>query len=158
IAQAFQPVGPTSVRMGSGATVQVTSQRFAYSGAAFGDALRRTPGLQTVGHDSFDRLFRVDLAAAYGPSPRGDRNRMPQLERQQATLTVDAPMGGQLSLTSSAVIDDSAFDPAALSSELTPWLDERRREDVMVQFSTDRGAVAVWQGRNGARSPFELGA
>lgn len=28
----------------------------------------------------------------------------------------------------------------------------------MVQFSTDRGAVAVWQGRNGARSPFELGA
>lgn len=158
IAQAFQPVGSTSVPMASGATVSVTTQRFSYSGAAFGDAFRNTPGLQTVGHDSYDRLFRVDLAAAYGQAPRGDRSRMPQLERQQATLTLDAPIGGQLSLTSSAAVDDSAHDPAALSNALTPWLDERRREDVMVQFSTDHGAVAVWQGRNGARSPFELGA
>ena len=158
IAEAFKPVGSTSVQMRSGSTVEVTSQRFAYAGAAFGDALRRSPGLQTVGHDSFDRLFRVDLGAAFGQSPRGDTNRMPQLERRQATLTVDAPLGGQLSLTSSAAVDDSAFDPAALSSELTPWLDERRREDVMVQFSNGVGAVAVWQGRNGARSPFELGA
>ncbi|HZW17116.1 MAG TPA: S8 family peptidase [Brevundimonas sp.] len=158
IAQAFQPIGSTSVPMGSGSTLSVVTERFAYSGAAFGDALRNTPGLQTVGHDSFDRLFRVDLAAAYGQAPRGDRNRMPQLERQQATLTVDAPIGGQLSLTSSTAVDDSAYDPAALSNAMTPWLDDRRREDVMVQFSTDHGAVAVWQGRNGARSPFELGA
>ncbi len=158
IAKAFQPVGATSVPMGSGSTVAVTTQRFAYSGAAFGDAFRHASGLQTVGHDSFERLFRVDLRAAFGEAPTGDRNRMPQLERQQATLTLDAPIGGQLSLTSSAAVDDSAADPAALSNALTPWLDERRREDVMIQFSTDRGAVAVWQGRNGARSPFELGA
>nr|MBB5292667.1 hypothetical protein [Brevundimonas basaltis] len=158
IARAFQPVGSTSVPMGSGSTVTVTSQRFAWSSAAFGDAFRNSAGLQTVGHDSFDRLFRVNLAAAFAQAPAGDRNRMPRLERQQATLTVDAPIGGQLSLTSSAAVDDSASDPAALSRALTPWLDEERREDVMVQFSTDRGGVAMWQGRNGARSPFELGA
>lgn len=158
IAQAFQPVGSTSVPMGSGATLSVTTERFAWSGAAFGDAFRRSSGLQTAGHDSFDRLFRVDLAAAYGQAPPGDRNRIPRLEREQATLTLAAPMGGQLSLTSSAAVDDSALDPAALSNAVTPWLEEGRREDVMVQFSTDRGAVAVWQGRNGARSPFELGA
>lgn len=158
IARAFQPVGSTAVPMASGATVSVTSTRFAYTGAAFGDAFRRGEGLQTVGHDSFDRLFRVDLAAAFGEAPRGERIRMPQVEQRQARLTVDAPMGGQLSLTSSTVLEDDAFDPAAASRALTPWLDDRRREDVMVEFSTGRGAVALWQGRNGARSPFELGA
>ena len=37
-----------------------------FSGAACGDAFRSSSGLQTVGHDSFDRLFRVDLGAAFG--------------------------------------------------------------------------------------------
>ncbi|MBA4804684.1 MAG: S8 family serine peptidase [Brevundimonas sp.] len=158
IARAFQPVGSTSVPTASGATVSVTAQRFAYTGAAFGDAFRRGEGLQTVGHDSFDRLFRVDLAAAFGEAPRGEQIRMPQVEQRQARLTVDAPLGGRLSLTSSTIIENDAFDPAAASRALTPWLDDRRREDMMVEYSTGRGAVAFWQGRNGARSPFELGA
>jgi hypothetical protein len=158
IARAFQPVGPTSVAMARGGTVSVTSQRFAYTGPALGDALRSTGGLQTVGHDSYDRLFRLNLADSFGVAPRGDRARMPEIERRQATLSVDAPFGGRLSLTSSTSIDDSVYDPAAASASLTPWLDERRREDVMVEFSAGRGMVAVWQGRNGARSPFELGA
>ena len=55
-------------------------------------------------------------------------------------------------------VDQGAFDPTAAASALTPWLDDRRREDVMVQFTNGRTAVAMWQGRNGARSPFELGA
>lgn len=158
IAQAFQPVGATSVPMGSGATVSVTSQRFAYAGAAFGDALRVTPGLATVGHDSFDRLFRVDLGAAYGDAPRADRARLPSIERRQATLSVATPLGGRLSLTSGVSIDDEAYDPVAAGHALTPWLHEGQRDDVMVEFSAGAGAVAVWQGQNGARSPFEIGA
>ncbi len=158
IARAFQPIGTTSVATRSGGAVAVTSQRFAYTGAALGDALRNSGGLQTVGHESFNRLFRLDLANAFGAAPRADRARMPELERREARLTVDAPFGGQLSLTSSATVDDSVFDPAAASATLTPWLDDRRREDMMVEFSAGDGMVAMWQGRNGARSPFELGA
>ena len=158
IAQAFQPVGNTSVSTMGGGRVSVSSQRFAYTGAAIGDALRNVSSLQTVGHDSFDRLFRVNLADSFGVAPRGDRARLPEVERRQARLTLDAPFGGRLSLTSSTSIDHSAFDPAAATAMLTPWLDDRRREDVMVEYSVGSGLVAVWQGRNGARSPFELGA
>lgn len=158
IAQAFQPIGSTSVAMNSGATLSVTSQRYAYTGAAFGDALRVSPALATVGHDSFDRLFRVDLGAAWGAAPRADAARLSGAERRQATLSVATPLGGQLSLTSGVAMDDATWDPAAASRALTPWLHEGQRDDVMMEFSTGPGAVAVWQGQNGARSPFELGA
>jgi len=158
IAQAFQPIGSTSVAMSSGATLSVTTQRYAYTGAAFGDALRVSPALATVGHDSFDRLFRVDLGAAYGAAPRADAARLPGAERRQATLSVATPLGGQLSLTSGVAVDDEGWDPAAASRALTPWLREGQRDDVMMEFTTGPGAVAVWQGQNGARSPFELGA
>ncbi|MFN3930113.1 MAG: S8 family peptidase [Brevundimonas sp.] len=158
IAQAFQPVGTTSVPMTSGATLSVTTQQFSYTGAAFGDALRTGAALTTVGRDAFDRLFRVDLGAAYGAAPRADRARLPGADRRQATLSLATPLGGRLSLTSGVAIDDEAYDPAAASHALTPWLDEGRRDDVMVEYSAGAGAVAVWRGRNGARSPFELGA
>lgn len=158
IARAFQPVGSTSVRMASGSTVSVTTERLAYTGRAFGDALRVGDGLNTVGHDSFDRLFRLDLAGAYGLAPRATLPRAAEAPRQQATLRVDAPFGGTLALTSGTSIDDTGYDLASASSVITPWLDDRRRDDVMVAFSAGAGSVAVWQGRNGARSPFELGA
>ncbi|KQY92160.1 peptidase S8 [Brevundimonas sp. Root1423] len=158
LARAFQPIGSTAVAMRSGETVSVTSQRYAYTGGAFGDAIRSAPGLQTVGHDDFDRLFRVNLAASYGLAPRGVANMLPQAPREQARLTTAGPMGSTLSLTTSAAVEDSAYDLVTSTGVITPWLDERRREDVMMEFSAGPGLVAVWQGRNGARSPFSLGA
>lgn len=158
IARAFQPVGTTNVAMSSGDTVKVTEQRFAYTGGAFGDAIRGAEGLQTVGRDDFNRLFRVNLAASYGLAPRAAANMLPQAPRQQARLTAPGPLGSTLSLTTSAAVEDSAFDLAASTSVITPWLDERRREDVTLEFATGNGLVAYWQGRNGARSPFTLGA
>lgn len=159
LVQAFQPVGSTQVSTASGQTVSVTADRFAYTGAAFGDAFRNAgAGLRTVGHDDFNRLFRVDLAGSYGMAPRGGANMLPQVPRQQARLTTEGPMGSRLSLTTSAAVQDSPWDLAESTNLITPWLDERRREDMTVEFSAGRGTVAYWQGRNGARSPFELGA
>ncbi|MDP3655571.1 MAG: S8 family peptidase [Brevundimonas sp.] len=158
IAQAFQPIGPARVSMSSGASVSVTSQRFAYTGGAFGDAIQAARALQTVGRDDFERLFRVNLAAGYGMAPRTTANLLPAADRQQARLTTHGPLGTKLSLTTGATVDEAPYDLAAATSVITPWLDDRRREDAMVEFSTGRGAVAFWQGRNGARSPFTLGA
>lgn len=158
LARAFQPVGSARVAMTSGQAVAVTEQRYAYTGGAFGDAIRSATGLQTVGHDDFNRLFRVNLAGSYGLAPRGVANMLPQAPRQQARLTTAGPMGSTLTLTTSAAVEDSPNDLAVSTSVITPWLDERRREDVMMAFSAGNGAVAFWQGRNGARSPFSLGA
>ena len=159
LTKAFQPVGSTQVGTLSGQSVSVTTERFSYTGGAFGDALRNSGGaLSTVGHDAFDRLFRVDLAASYGMAPRGAVNMLPRAPRQQAHLAVEGPLGSTLSLTTGAAVQDSPWDLAESTNVITPWLDERRREDMMVEFSTGGGAVAFWQGRNGARSPFELGA
>ncbi|HST91895.1 MAG TPA: S8 family peptidase, partial [Brevundimonas sp.] len=158
IARAFQPVGPAQVAMSTGDAVKVTEQRFAYTGGAFGDAIRVADGLRTVGRDDFNRLFRVDLAGSYGLAPRGAASLLPQAPREQARLTAPGPLGSTLSLTTSAAMEDSAYDLAASTSVITPWLDERRREDVTLEFATGNGMVAYWQGRNGARSPFSLGA
>ncbi|RZI99504.1 MAG: peptidase S8 [Brevundimonas sp.] len=159
LTKAFQPVGSTQVSTASGQRVSVTTDRFAYTGGAFGDAIRNAGGaLATVGHDDFNRLFRVDLAASYGLAPRGAANLLPRPPRQQAHLTAEGPFGSTLSLTTGAAVEDSPWDLAESTNVITPWLDERRREDMMVEFSAGRGAVAFWQGRNGARSPFELGA
>ena len=158
IAQAFQPVGSTRVLLGDGTKVELSSQRFAYTGGAFGDALQRAEGLETVGRDDFDRLFRVDLGGAYGIAPRAPAPLSPPSLRRQATLVAPGPFGATLTLTSGAAIEDSGHDLTAATGVITPWLDDGRREDVMLEFSTGRGAFAHWQGRNGARSPFELGA
>ena len=158
IARAFQPVGSTNVGMANGSSLAVTSQRFAYTGAAFGDAVQVAQGLQTVGRDDFNRLFRVDLSNGYGLAPRASANLLPQSPRQQARLTTEGPFGSTLSLTTSAAVEDSGFDLASATSVITPWLDERRREDAMVEFSAGRGTMAFWQGQNGARSPFAVGA
>ncbi len=158
IARAFQPVGSTSVQMAGSQTLSVTTDRFAYTGAAFGDAIRVAGGLQTVGRDRFDRLFKVNLGSSYGLAPRAGANLLPQAPREQARLVVPGPLGSTLALTSSAAVEDSGYDLVSTTSVITPWLDERRREDVMLEFSTDHGVAAYWQGRNGARSPFILGA
>jgi hypothetical protein len=158
IARAFQPVGSTSIPLGDGSRVQMTAQRFAYTGGAFGDALQRSEGLQTVGRDDFERLFRVNLSGAYAVAPRAPAQLTPPAARRQATLVAAGPFGATMTLTTGAAIEDSAYDLAAATSVITPWLDEGRREDVMLEFSTGRGVFAHWQGRNGARSPFELGA
>ena len=158
LARAFQPVGPTRVAMSSGSAVAVTEQRFAYTGGAFGDAIRSAPGLQTVGHDDFNRLFRVNLAASYGLAPRSAANMLPSAPRQQARLVTAGPLGSTLALTTSAAVEDSANDLVSSTSVITPWLDERLREDALMEFSAGNGVIAFWQGRNGARSPFSLGA
>lgn len=159
LTRAFQPVGSTRVGTLSGQSVSVTTDRFAYTGGAFGDAFGKAgAALSTVGHDDFNRLFRVDLAGSYGMAPRGAANMLPRAPRRQARLTAEGPLGSTLSLTTGAAIEDSPWDLAESTSVITPWLDERRREDVMMEFSAGHGAVAFWQGRNGARSPFSLGA
>lgn len=157
LAAAFQPIGGTSVAMEGGERVTVTAQRFAYTGGAFGDAIRAATAMETVGRDDFNRLFRVNLAASYGLAPRGAASLLPQAPREQARLTTAGPMGSTLSLTTSAAVADSPYDVVNSINVITPWLDERRREDVMMEFSAGNGLVAVWQGRNGARSPFSLG-
>jgi hypothetical protein len=158
IAQAFQPVGTTSVPMGDGSRVEMTAQRFAYTGGAFGDALQRADGLQTVGRDDFERLFRVDLGGAYGLAPRTPAPLSPPAARRQVSLAAPGPLGSTLTLTTGAAIEDSGYDLVAATRAITPWLEDGRREDMMLEFSVGRGLFAHWQGRDGARSPFEMGA
>lgn len=157
IARAFQPVGSAEVRMASGSAVSVSEQRFTYTGPALGDALQRGGGLQTVGRDDFERLFKIDLSQSYGLSPRGSAL-LPEAPRQTGHVVLDAPMGATLSLTTGRVSDVGGLDPASATLTLTPWLEEGPRQDVMVELSSGTATTAIWQGRNGARSPFELDA
>jgi hypothetical protein len=158
IARAFQPVGSTSVATLGGQAVSITRDQVSWSGRAFGDALQRTAGLRTVGRDAYQRLFSVDLAGSYGPAPRGGAALLPQAPREQAKTVVAGPLTSTLSLTYGEAGDTVGDDLASAAGAITPWLDDRRREDMLVEVSAGRGGLAFWQGRNGARSPFDLGA
>lgn len=157
LARAFQPIGSTSVQTASGQAVEISMDRVAYSGGAFGDAVTSAGGLKTVGRDSFQRLFNVDIAGVFGLAPDADRLRSDPAAPRRARVAVGTPLGGTLSLTSGVSEADSLTDFSS-TSLLTPWLDDRRREDMLVEYSQGSAVGAYWQGRNGARSPFAVGA
>ena len=75
LAAAFQPMGQLSVPNSTGQMMVVNNPNVpgggglqtALTGGAFGDVFRRTQGLQTIGYDSYHRLFKVNLAGAIRP-------------------------------------------------------------------------------------------
>ena len=62
IARAFQPIGTTSLMTAQGTTIDVSTPPGAHMGEAFGGGFGRGGPLVTVGHDSYRRLFQIDLS------------------------------------------------------------------------------------------------
>lgn len=154
IAQAFQPVGATSSPQATGAAVKVAIEPGAYVGGPFGDALGRTSALSTIGYDEYERLFRIDMGAAYRMAPRRSYQPENPTPMRQSQVTMDGPGGAKLSLVAAAPTPT----PEPILNRYTPfdapWLGDEVRQEALFDVTAGRMSFAAWQGKGGARSPF----
>ncbi|MEI9889462.1 MAG: hypothetical protein WDN45_01460 [Caulobacteraceae bacterium] len=68
IARAFQPVGAVQVAQTNGVSASVVGSPDAFVSNAVGDAIVRSQALTTVGRDSYNRPFKINLAQGYRPA------------------------------------------------------------------------------------------
>ncbi|MDA0742735.1 MAG: S8 family serine peptidase [Proteobacteria bacterium] len=158
IARAFQPVGTTSSPMANGQPVNIAVEPGAYVGGPFGDALGRTGALATIAHDEYERLFRVNLGAAYGPAPRRSYQPSNPTPMQQSQVTLDAPGGARLSLAAATPVAMPEPVVARYTPFDAPWLGDEARSEALFDVQAGRLSFSAWQGQGGARSPFRSGS
>ncbi|ANF55739.1 peptidase S8 [Brevundimonas naejangsanensis] len=158
IARAFQPVGATSAPMATGAAVNIALEPGAHVGGPFGDALGRTGALSTIAYDEYERLFRVDLGAAYGPAPRRSYQPRNPTPMQQSQVTLDAPGGTRLSLAAATPVAVPEPVVARYTPFDAPWLGDETRSEALFDVQAGPLSLTAWQGQGGASSPFRSGS
>nr|WP_303718976.1 S8 family peptidase [Brevundimonas naejangsanensis] len=158
IGRAFQPVGATSAPMANGAAVDIALEPGAHVGGPFGDALGRTGALSTIAYDEYERLFRVDLGAAYGPAPRRSYQPRNPTPMQQSQVTLDAPGGARLSLAAATPVAVPEPVVARYTPFDAPWLGDETRSEALFDVQAGRLSLTAWQGQGGASSPFRSGS
>ncbi|MNK75438.1 Subtilisin DY [compost metagenome] len=158
IAQAFQPVGATSSPQATGRAVQVAIEPGAYVGGPFGDAMGRTDALSTIGYDAYERLFRIDMGAAWRIAPRRSYQPENPTPMRQSQVTMDGPGGAKLSLVAAVPVET----PEPILNRYTPfdapWLGDEIRQEALFDVTAGRMSFAAWQGKGGSRSPFRTGS
>ncbi|MET4682302.1 hypothetical protein ABIE19_000211 [Brevundimonas faecalis] len=158
IARAFQPVGATSSPMAAGQAVNVAIEPGAYVGGPFGDAMGRTGMLSTIGYDEYERLFRIDMGAAWRMAPRRSYQPENPTPMRQSQVSMDGPGGARLSLAAAVPVET----PEPILNRYTPfdapWLGDEMKQEALFDVTAGRMAFSAWQGRGGARSPFRTGS
>ncbi|WP_312146134.1 S8 family peptidase [Brevundimonas sp.] len=158
IARAFQPVGATSSPQATGSAVRVAIEPGAYVGGPFGDAMRRTDALSTIGYDEYQRLFRIDMGAAYRTAPRRSYQPENPTPMRQSQVIMDGPGGARLSLVAAVPVET----PEPILNRYTPfdapWLGDEVRQEALFDVTAGRMSFAAWQGKGGSRSPFRTGS
>ncbi|WP_240387301.1 S8 family peptidase [Brevundimonas naejangsanensis] len=154
ISRAFQPVGTTTAPMAVGQAVNIALEPGAHVGGPFGDALGRTSALSTIAHDEYERLFRVDLGAAYRPAPPRSRQPDAPTPMRQSQVTVDGPGGARLAMAAATPVELPEPVVARYSPYDAPWLGDEPRAEALFDIQAGRLSLTAWQGQGGARSPF----
>ncbi|HAD85382.1 MAG TPA: peptidase S8, partial [Brevundimonas sp.] len=138
IARAFQPVGATASPMAAGQSVNIAVEPGVHVGGPFGDALSRTGALGTIAYDEYERLFRVDLGAAYGPAPRRSYQPSNPTPMQQSQVTLDTPGGTRLSLAAATPVATPEPVAARYSPYDAPWLGDETRGEALFDVQAGR--------------------
>jgi hypothetical protein len=155
IGKAFAPMGTMSIPTESGASIAVNDANLAGGGLqtsttaqAFGDALARTAGLQTIAYDSFHRLYRIDLAQGFAAEPaRGLIAADPALRQTDAQMTT--PQGARVDFATGGVL---AVAPSLPADRLFP--DAGDPGFTQVEAGIGRVSFAAWHGQGGVQPDF----
>ncbi|MBA4001683.1 S8 family peptidase [Brevundimonas sp.] len=158
LARAFQPVGSTSTPSASGERVQIGVEPGAHMGGAFGDALVAQPGLATIIYDSYERLFRMDMGAAWPTAPRRTFQIPMQVSSQTTRMNLTGPGGMTVNFAASA--DAAEPEPIGRRLELSegPWMGHEARQEILLGVTAGPLSLNSWSGVGGARAPFRTGA
>jgi hypothetical protein len=161
LGKAFSPLGALSVPTASGVSVVQTTGQGANGSnvsAAFGDAFQHSSALMTIGFDSYDRLFIVDLAKNYRIAPRTQIQAL-TLPPRQAQVSLTGARGAHLDLTSSVADDWMSLqqpDPTGVRAGQQTNLEPRA--DINLGLSAGRLKLQAWSGQGGMPPAATLAA
>ena len=152
LAAAFAPMGTMSVPQEFGAPLSVSAANLgggrgvvtAMTGSALGDAVSRTQGLTTIGYDSYDRMFKINLAGAFQPtSVRGLIAAAPAMREMQADVPSSSG-AGVVSFASGGALVPSQVLPAdrMFSQETDPGYTQ-------IEAGIGHLSLMAWHGQGG---------
>lgn len=153
LARAFAPAGAVTTQSVSGAAVAAQAVSAVRLGQAFGDAVRRTSALQTVGFDAYNRRYAIDLATRYHGS--GASSLQDWLTPAQETTASDLalPAGGMLHLSTSRGETRSEQEQRFGQS-----YQREAASDLSVRMTSGRFAFTAWRGVGGSSAAPGLAA
>lgn len=154
LAKAFQPVGTLSVPIAAGGAVAPSANFGSRVSTAFGDAVSRTNALNTVGYDSYRRLFNVNLASAYRPAPTLGQFHAQTPSGRQTSVSMTLSPGAHLDLTTSvAPVDEPTRDGL-----FAPGFSGQTRADINLTVTAGRFGLTAWNGQGGLPASADLAA
>jgi hypothetical protein len=150
---AFQPIGTTSVPSANGGTMATAPAAGTTLASGFGDSMQRTTALNTIGYDSYDRMFDVNLAAGYRAAPRRSiQSDIPVTPHVAQLALTQGPV--KLSLTTDTEPDNGPD----LRGRDDLRQAEERRADVNLEADMGRLSLQAWTGQGGMAPAAGLGA
>ena len=156
LTQAFEPIGAMSVPMASGAQRVINNPtvgggaglQSSMTSVALGDAIQHSHNLTTVGYDSYQRLFVVNLAQAYQRTPvRGLIAAAPSIRESQASA--QTPSGVTLNFAGGGSIapsPDQHTDRTFMTNADPSY--------AQVEASAGRLSLMAWHGEGGMQPDF----
>lgn len=157
--KAFAPVGTLSVPTTTGASVPASTGVGASVGAAFGDAVAATTAMTTVGYDSYNRLFRLNLAGAYRAASRAGQWRADAPSGRRTSVSIALSPSTHVDLTTSK----APVETPTRDGLFSPGFAGQTRADVDLTVTAGRLGFTAWSGQGGlppaatlsaARNPF----
>jgi hypothetical protein len=150
---AFQPVGTVSVPTANGGSMTATPPAGTVLASGFGDAVGRTAALNTIGYDSYHRMFQVNLAAGYHAPPHYSLQSAVPTSPRVARLALDQ---GQMKLSLTTDADPDDAPDLRGRDDLRQAQD--RRADVNLEADMGRLSLQAWTGQGGMPPAAGLGA
>jgi hypothetical protein len=150
---AFKPVGTMSVPSANGGTMSPAPMAGTILASSFGDSMQRTSALNTIGYDSYRRMFDVNLAAGYRAAPRRSiQSDIPTTPHIAQLSMNQGPV--KLSLTTDADPDTGAD----LRGRDDLHQAREKRADVNLEADMGRLSLQAWTGQGGMAPAAGLGA
>jgi hypothetical protein len=156
LAAAFQAQGTMSIPEANGATMTGAPMAGSMVSTALGDSVARTRALMTVGYDSYQRPFAVNMAAGFHVAPRHSLQAEVSVPENSAQVVL-ADSQARLSLTTDALPDDDVADLAQRGRD-DLRMPADHRADVNLTADLGRLSFQAWTGQNGMPPAPGLGA
>lgn len=146
--RAFAPVGTLSTASATGGVMQISGPSGSSLSGSFGGAVADAPNLKTVGYDSYQRLFAIDLAGVAGAQPRTSLQGAFGEPTRATAVAFSPARGTRFELTASR----PSFEPPGPPDRLGLRPDSMDAVEARVRVSAGRLSFEAYSGGKGAPS------
>ncbi len=150
--KAFAPVGTLSTPTSAGRLVSLQNQAGSNLAGAFGDAVSRTGALRTVGYDSYNRLFAIDLSSGYHTAQRAMLRGATDPAQHETSVALATAPGVSLDFSASQSPFGAPEPLHAVGFQST----QETPADIRLRVTAGRFSLVGWNGQGGASPSPDL--